>query len=175
MKNFRFIQVILLFFVLEGFVSCDLWETEDNAPGVSIYKTKGDYFDLVTIGMKDNEIFRTSSFTIEGSKFTFSDNDTIYKYRIKLRNGYVLSGESDSRYDVFLKLSFKDQMKLEKRIGPTIPFDTLKKYILDSEPYTEFYRDNSRKFSDRFECVDTAEINNIIKEGEIEKYFTKLK
>lgn len=30
-------------------------------PGISVYKTRGNYYELVTIGMKGNKIFRTSN------------------------------------------------------------------------------------------------------------------
>lgn len=53
--------VILLFFILN--YSCDnLTSTESDSPGISVYKTKGDYFNLITVGMKGDQIFRTYNY-----------------------------------------------------------------------------------------------------------------
>jgi hypothetical protein len=177
--NKQLVKIILLFiFYTILYTGCELFKNESIAPGISIYKTRGDYFDLVTIGMKGEIIFRRSSFSLDKYRFIFSDTDTIYKFRIRLINGYILSFEADEKYDVFLDLTFKQHILLEKKTGHnTLSDDTLVNHILDKNPYIEFYRDKAdpRRFSNIPENVDTSEINKIIKDGKIEQYFTRIK
>lgn len=137
--------------------------------GISIYKTRGDYFDLVTIGMKKDKIFR-GSYTSDRNKFDYSNNDTIYKKRVRLINGYVLDRESSKEYDVFLGLTFKEYMRKETTYG-FLPDDTLYKYIIDKNPYTEYYREEISEMSEGFSISDTAVINELIRKGELHKYF----
>jgi hypothetical protein len=145
-------------------------------PGISIYKTTGDYFELADIGMKGDKIFRTSIYSGDMFKFITTNGDTIYKFRIKLRDGYVLDFEGDSRYDVFLDLTFKQQMRLEKIQGG-LSHDVLLDHIKDKNPYSVYYRDSAepRLFGQTVETVDTSEINQIIKAGNLDKYFERLK
>ncbi len=157
-------------------------ENEDLAPGISVYKTRGDYFNLVDIGMKGDNIFRTNSFW--NSRFNsyhfieFKDGDTIYTQRCHLGNGYILDAEADERYDVFIDMTYKEHLRreiinYENEYGNIITHDTLLKYILDKDPYTEFYRNKVEK--KRLYLSDSLEIKKIILNGEINKYFDKLK
>ena len=54
-----------------------------------------------------------------------------------------------------------------------MPHDTIRKYIIDKDPYTEFYRNKTDV--KRFTLEDSLEIREIILNGEIDKYFEKLK
>jgi hypothetical protein len=177
MKTQSFTPVITLLIFSLFCNSCEPWFKPVLPPGISIYKTNGDYFDHVTVGMKGDRIFRTSIFSGEKSKFIISGTDTIYKYRVKLENGYILSFEADSRYDVFLDLTFKQHMALEKIYSGGIPPDILKSHILDKNPYSVYYRDTAepRLFEQTLGTVDTSEINQIIREGKLDQYFEKLR
>lgn len=139
-------------------------------PGISIYKTRGNYYELVTIGMKGDKIFR-GSYTSERYKFDYSNNDTVYKMRARLIDGYVLDRESSNEYDVFLGLTFKEYMRKETKYG-YLPHDSIYKYIIDKDPYTEYYRENR---SEGFSISDTAVINELIRKGELQKYFNREK
>ena len=173
--KFTIISLVLL--LIHG---CNPIETESDYPGVSIYKTKGDYLNLVTIGMKGDEIFRTSSFWNARynslDKLIIRDNDTIYPYRYKLPEDYILDAGADLQYDVFLDLTFKEYLRRELTDGDisvAIPDDTLRKHILEKEPFIEFYQ--NRVNSKRLYIEDSLEIKKIILNGEIDKYFEKLK
>jgi hypothetical protein len=176
MKKIKFIYVLiatLLFFNS----SCDRLKTEAQYQGVSLYKTRGDYYDKVTVGIKKNEnrIFRTPY--VSGGALTYTGTDTIPKSRAKLVNGYILDSEADLNYDAFLSMSYKELLLWEEKYGETsFIIDTAWKYILDKDPYIEFYKvKNSNMFvSDTSHC-DTTGLNQIILEGKIEEYFTKLK
>lgn len=171
---------ILLLFVL--FLGCDLLETELQYPGVSIYKTRGDYFNLVDIGMKGDKIYRTNMFW--NSRYNsyhfieFKNNDTLYSQRYKLPQGYILDSEAIPKYDVFLDMTHKEHLRREilndeLGLGVAVPHDTLIKYILDKDPYTEFYQ--NRTDVKRLYLRDSLEIKRIIENGEIDKYFKQLK
>lgn len=174
------LSTILLIFTLS--FSCDILKTEDDYPGVSIYKTKGDYFNLVDIGMKGDKIFRTNSFWNSRNNsyhfLEFRNNDTIYTQRYRLQNGYILDSEASLDHDVFVDLTHKEHLKREKinsglGLGVAVPQDTLRKHILDQDPYTKFYK--NRTDVKRLYIEDSLEINEIIKNGEIDKYFEKIK
>lgn len=142
-------------------------------PGISIYKTRGNYLDLVTVGMKGDRIFR-GSYTSEDYKFDYTVNDTIYKNRVQLINGYVLDRESSKEYDVFLGLTFKEYMIKETKYG-YLPDDSVYKYIIDKNPYTEYHREKISETSEGFSISDTAAINELIRKGELHKYFNREK
>ncbi len=172
--------IILLIFILS--FSCDKIETEADYPGVSIYKTKGDYFNLVDIGMKGDEIYRTNSFwngRYNSYHFIeFKDNDTLYSNRYKLPNNFILDSEADARHDVFLNITHKEHLKIEvlnseMGIGVAVPDDTLRKHIIDKDPYTEFYINKTDV--KLLYLSDSLEIKELILNGEIDKYFEKVK
>jgi len=167
--TFLKISVFILLFALMG-AGC---KPVPTSPGISIYKTNGDYYDLVTIGMKGNKIFR-SSYTSELYKFDYTGNDTVYKMRARLIDGYVLDRESSSEYDVFLSLTFKEYMRKETKYG-YLPDDSVYKYIIDKNPYTEYYREKISEMSEGFSISDTAVINELIRKGELHKYFNREK
>ncbi len=160
------ITAFVLLFSLMG-AGC---EPAADYPGISIYKTKGDYYDLVTVGMKGNRIFR-SGYASTASKFNYINGDTIYKNRARLINGYVLDTESSNEYDVFLSLTFKEYMRKADKYGD-FPNDSVYKYILDKKPFIEYYRE---KESLSFSIADTAAINELIRKGELQKYFNSEK
>ncbi len=176
----KFFKLLPIIFFSWLNLSCDIFNTQDLPPGISIYKTRGEYFNLVDIGMKGDKIFRTESFW--NSRYNTMDNleikgnDTIYKYRYKLPNGYILDSSANERYDVFLSITFKQQLNRElsgEHPGTAMPEDTIRKYILDKDPYIEYYRNKTEV--KRFGMSDSIEIKEIVLKGEIDKYFEKIK
>lgn len=166
--------VILLFFILN--YSCDnLTSTESDSPGISVYKTKGDYFNLITVGMKGDQIFRTYNYwnaNITFERMVVSSNDTVYQHRYKLPNGYVLDAEADERYDVFLSITCKEKFYREMH-GVAFTEDSIRKYIIDKDPYIEYYR--LRKNLPAMFVKDSLKIKRILLDGELDKYFEKVK
>lgn len=160
------ISFIFLFLSLMG-AGC---KPAPTSPGISIYKTRGNYYDLVTIGMKGNKIFRTSHLINDQYRFNYTNNDTVYKNRTRLIDGYVLDRESSNEYDVFLSLTFKEYMRKETKYG-YLPHDSVYKYIIDKNPYIEYYREKISEMSEGFSISDTAAINELIRKGELQKYF----
>jgi hypothetical protein len=176
-KNMKTIILKLLPILLFSWLnfSCDIVNTEDLGPGISIYKTKGDYFNLITVGMKGDQVFRIYNYWSANDTFermAVIGNDTVYQRRYKLPNGYVLDEEADERYDVFLNITCKEQFYREMH-GVAFTNDTIKKYIIDRDPYLEYYR--FRKDLPAMWIVDSLKIKQIILDGEIDKYFEKVK
>jgi hypothetical protein len=173
MKKYVFCSILTLVIISLICTNCDTV----SSPGISIYKTNGDYFDHADIGMKGDRIFRTSIYSGDMYKFTTTGVDTLYKNRIKLRDGYILDFEADLRYDVFLDLTFKQHMRLEKIYPGGIPPEILIDHILDKNPYSIYYRDTAepRLFGQTVGTVDTIELNQLIKDGNLGKYFEKLR
>ncbi len=172
MKKTIFYSIISFTLMLMSF-SCDKITTEADYPGVSLYLTKGDYYNLITVGVKDGKIVR-GPYT--GLRYIVVDGDTVNLKRARLTSNYVLDSEGNSRNDAFLNITFKEY--LSKYNGLYIPQDTIWKYMLDLDPYTEFWRaKDNEAFQNRTEIsvLDTTGLNQIILEGRIEEYVTRLK
>jgi hypothetical protein len=67
----------------------------------------------------------------------------------------------------------REVINSEMELGVSVSGDTLRKYIIDKDPYTEFYRNKTDV--KRLYLSDSLEINEIILNGEIDKYFEKIK
>ncbi len=155
------------------FFSCDKISTEADHPGVCLYLTKGDYYNLITVGIKDGKIVRG---TYNALRYIVVDGDTINLKRAKLINNYILDAEGNHKNDAFINVTFNEF--ITKYDGLYIPQDTIWKYMLDLDPYTEFWRaKDNEAFQNRTEIsvLDTIGLNQIILEGRIEEYFTRLK
>ncbi len=159
---------LLLLFIGAG---CDWMYNSPVTGNVSLFKTKGDYRCLYTISMSGDEISAVNLWT-RNKKLWNLDSDTIYDRRQKTVNGYVI-GESERQTDVYLSLTHKEVVLKEIAMnnpGHALPDDTLRKYILDEDPYLEFWRCTTT-----LELSDSVKINEIIRNGEIGKYFEQLK
>lgn len=161
------------------FTSCDKvsWEEEQTfrtftPPGFSIYKTKGVYFDLATVGMQDDEIIRKFSYSYD-NKLEINGGKITYKYRTKLVNGYVLDEESAYGYDAFLDLTIAEHYYWEiENERPTMPNELIRTHILDTNPYIEYW---SIKDNLSIRELSLADINRLIKRHQLSLYFNKLK
>lgn len=176
-KNINLGFIIMIITLSYG---CEIFDNESLPPGISIYKPKGDYFDLVDIGMMGDKIYRTNSYWNERyESFNYMEirgDDTVYTCRYKLPDGYILDSDANEQNDVFLNITFKEQLYRElsgNHPGAAMPHDTIRKYILDKDPYIEFYR--NRTNVKLFSISDSLEIKEILLKGEIDKYFKKIK
>lgn len=162
-------------FLLAG---CD-WFSNDPSTlnGIYLYKTKGDYRHLYEIRMVGDNIIGSEhlwSFYNPDELLSILNTDTIYNGRQKMANGYVLDDAAHYIEDVYLSLSYKDVLLKEiaiNNVGKQLPNDTLRKYILDVDPYVEFYEAKNPALH----LSDSLRINQIILDGEIDKYFERLK
>uniref|UniRef100_UPI0032173E3B hypothetical protein n=1 Tax=uncultured Draconibacterium sp. TaxID=1573823 RepID=UPI0032173E3B len=161
------VMFLLLLFIVVG---CDWMYNSPVKYNVHIYKTKGDYRHFYTIRLSGDENFNL--WTADKTLGSGLNKDTIYIWRQKAVDGYVISGPAKLS-EVYLSLTFKEVLLKEIAMnnpGHALPNDTLQKYILDEDPYLEFWRCTST-----LQLKDSIRINEIIRNGEIEKYFQRLK
>ncbi len=166
-------------YVLSGIIVLTVFScirVADTTPGLSIYKTKGDYFNKAFVFKKSSGIYMVpayynSRYNTITSKIKITDTDTVYTRSIKLIDGYILAAEG-SKDMAFLSFTFKEYLRYEIKNGHHPTDEELLNGIID-DPFIEFYYDPQRPR--RFELSDTAEINQIIRNGELEKYFKRIK
>ena len=118
-------------------------------PTTFIYKTKGDYKNLVPVILSDDKT-KITSFP--------HPKDVYYKgklaYPIQLKDGYLLDNRGVSTNVAFLSITYDKYNKLEK--APSV--DSLFNMILDNDPMVELYDCGNRyQYKD-----EIAELNNII-------------
>jgi hypothetical protein len=148
---------ILLLLIVFVFVDC---KKHHDDLGSWIYKTKGDYFYLVSFRMEeDNDDFEV---------VTGPTHDTLNLYRDRLIEGYVRDRECLGERTGFFSFTFGEYRRLYGLIMPHT--DSLKKYILDKDPFIELYY-----IEDGNEYNDTVLLNDIIRKGELSIKLKKLK
>ena len=164
------ISFIFLFLSLMG-AGCEKDKPEALGPGLTIYKTSNDYFNNASINLMDGKVYYLPDIPIE----TDGNGIVHHKFRVKLANGYILASGDHSIYTAFLSYTVEEyyNMMEVQKIHPS--FNELQNNIIDSDPFEKYYYDTIPYGSGGFEFKDTAKINEIIRNGEIEKYFKKLK
>lgn len=153
---------------------------ERTAPGLCVYKTKGDYFNYVSITMEDGRIifmpdYYNSARNSIDSRLEITETDTIYTGRFKLINGYIISEET-TKNSVFVDFTFAEYLRYDiEHPGDDggITRDVLLDNILDDDPFLELFYDSNRPR--KYGLSDTSLVNQIIRDGELEKYFDRLK
>jgi hypothetical protein len=162
------VSIALILFLMAINFSCIKEEATD--PGLNIYKTKGDYFLYVNTWGKQ---MAPTAYRANDGRLGELNDDTIYKCRTRLIDGYILSAENTVD-DYFTNITFTEMARYNDSLGiASFPRDSVFKRVIDENPYIEFYHD---EHSPRiFELTDTAKINKIIRNGELEKYFKRLK
>ncbi len=142
---------------------------EDTDPGLSVYKTRNDYFNSVHSQLKDGKVVYVPDIL---QKVEIDNSGKVkYKFRFKLVNGYILGCE-EYVTTAYLNYSFEEYYNIRK-LGILPSLNDIQSAIIDDDPFVEFYYDDDRPRI--FELKDTMLINEIIKNGEIEKYFKRLK
>ena len=160
------------------FFSCDKISTEADYKGVSLYRTKGDYFENVVVWMSrdGDKIAGNPAFPL--SNLNITKTDTINKFRLRIVEGYVLDFEGTIS-DAYLSVTYKDYLLwLERYDELSFPDDTIWKYMIDLDPYLELWRaKDNEDFTANSEVskLDTVGLKQIILDGKIEEYFTRLK
>jgi len=159
--------------------SCEK-EPKATAPGLAVYKTKGDYFYNVSVGInKKGKLYHYPAFynpetkSLIGNHFKITEDDTVFiSFRRNLINGYILDGVAENT--IFLDFTYKQYLNYEINNNHCgVPLEVLSEHILDDDPFLELYIDPNRPR--KYELSDTALINQMIRNDELEKYFEKIK
>ena len=173
MKRLSFIFLILITFAFTG---CD--KSEVLGPTLALYKTKADYFEFANTWGRTNG---PTSFDLSDSRINVVDGDTIYTRRYKMEKGYILGIEISSD-EYFTDLTFKEIVAYneeQKRIHGTSTYnfhiDSLLERIIDKDPFTEFYSDDSRHFESQLNKENINLINELILSDKVDSIFIKLK
>ena len=133
---------------------------------IIIYKTNADYSEYVNIWGKHHVQYYELS-----GRLNFDNNDTIYRYRWELEQGYIAEGSEIWHTDYFTNITIKEIY----RYNGVFPSDSLKARIIDKNPFVEFYVDDKDSFCriPKVEVID--KLNEVIRNGEMEKYLNRLK
>jgi len=155
MRTIIILLGLMMFSCEKGGDSIDLW----------IYKTNSDYSNKVSVELASD---KSKIIAAPGPH----DVDTTSNWPQKLVNGYLLNGIFGGSNTGFLSLDKKDYYDWPLYPGS----DSLFKLIIDKNPFVElyFYRDENNDFSNN-NGLDTAKMNLLIKDGQIEKYFKRIK
>lgn len=177
------ISAFLLLFALMG-ASCkkdeeDLSYLDEKTPfvvsepGFVIYKTKNDYFYNVPIRPYENT-YQTPELTEKSSQITLYKGNYYFKERYRLIDNYIVSTWiGDDFY--FTSLSFNEyiQEKLSPVYNEGAPNTKVINSIIDKDPFTEFYY-SKESFNGKAE-ITVDDLNQLIKEKNLGKYFIKIK
>jgi hypothetical protein len=170
MRNYITFLCLVLFF---AFISCkkDIDRICCPPPSFSIYKTKADYFYNVDTWEKKVIPFY-HSFNIHN--FILA-NDTTVTFRIRLADGYVLDYiASENGY--FTDITFCEFYSFcEQHNSDPMPFDSILERVVEKNPYLEFYIVESDEWDSLRYQDQKEQINEIIRNCELEKYFERLK
>ena len=145
-----------------------------NNPGVSVYKMNLNYMDKVIVEVTPeglNKVLALDDKTLD-SYHIDSKGNLMPKYRHLLKSGYIVGGGSSKAS--FTDITFTEYYNYNKEHGVSCwPSELIKPRIIDNDPYEEYYW---------MGCLDCAikeftlgQINEMIENGTLEKYFTKLK
>lgn len=142
-------------------------------PGFAIYKTKKDYFFNVPIRPYVDG-FQSFVLNEKSTLITLYKGEYYFTGRYRLIDNYVVSSSDGPDY-YFTSLSFdtciREKLYDEFNQGTTNP--KLINSIIDRDPYLEYYHsDKSLNGKTGFTIL---ELNQLIKDKNIEQYFKKLK
>jgi hypothetical protein len=181
MKTITFLLTI--FAIPIFFISCTKDELNyadesiviDNVPAISIYKTKGNYFDYLYVGIDSVEnITMSPSYNSNDPRISIdSHGKVMYNQRWKLKSGYIVCKEMRYNDMAFTNITFQELIEYTNKNGADIPVAWFKSHIIDKDPFTEYYwlggLDHPRKE------FTLGQINKMIETGTLETIFTKIK
>jgi len=145
-----------------------------SQPGFAIYKTKKDYFFNVSIRPYVDD-FLCPELSENSSSITLYKGKYYYRERFRLIDDYILSFEVNAD-SYFTSLSYDEYIR--EKLTPYYTHEGIApakvvSSIIDKDPFTEFYN-SKESFNGKAE-ITVDEINLLIKEKKLDKYFTKIK
>ncbi len=128
-----------------------------SSPPVIVYKTREDYFDKVPVILSQDKqqivSYPAQSDIMRNGKFV---------YPTQLNDGFLLDNRGINVSAAFLRFSYEDYYNMDN-----IPnAQRLMNYILDSEPFAEFYEVGRRADFQEIE----KQINALIAEKKLQKF-----
>lgn len=180
LKILKLCPVVLLFLFLGASCHKDEFEYADenievySSPGISIYKTKGDFFNNITVGLNANkEISSYPDYHEKSENVLVNKNgDYSFKYKWLLKSGYIVERGGDFNSAV-TNISLTEYINFNEPFKTNWDSEMLASRIIDRDPFLTYYYLNGlyqgeKKFT-------LGELNDMIENGTIEEQFTKLK
>jgi len=153
--------IILILVILNPFCSCEKVKVDDTIIQIYKFKSSKDYSNYVPVGLSDDKNRITSA------------PGNIYRWPVKLIDDYYLNGSMGVNSG-YLSLTIEEHNAYEIKPG----VDSLYKLLIEKDPYLEYYqRNDNGTFRDENGAygIDTAHINLLIRNNQLEKYFKRLK
>lgn len=179
---FRLCPAVLLFLFLGASCQKDDFEYADesievysSSPGIAIYKTRGDYFNLVDLKVDSSNNITMVRAYITGDPRVLIDKNGIMTFsnRWRLKSGYIVATEVWLKYS-FTNITLKEYVDYTtKHNSGAWTSEMLLPRIIDRDPFLTYYHlsginQGEKKFT-------LGELNDMIEKGTIEEQFTKLK
>jgi len=145
----------------------------DNHPGVSVYKTKGDYLNYIAVDTDSlGDIIGLPDYTYSSGAVGVKNNEVYFKNRYVLKSGYIVGFLYTD--NVFTDITLKEYIEYNEANGVAVwPESLIYQRVIDRDPFTEFY------FMGCYSCPSKqftlGEINEMLENGTIEEHFKKLK
>lgn len=125
-------------------------------PQVHVYKTKGDYDNLVPVNLNDDKS-EIASYPSPDDVYV----DGVFPIPMKLNNGYLLDLRGINLNVAFLKMSYGDYASLDTMPSPVFLYEN----IIDKDPLIELIDCGNRTaFTNLIE-----QLNRLIDEGKLRK------
>lgn len=166
--------LILLVFQLLTACEENYYDHVDENLHLVVYKTRADYFNYVNVWGKN--VSAPSTLTLEDTnRIAIVGNDTIYKLRWRLEDNYVMDVVINPN-DRFTNITFAEIVSYNEKHPehPAYPMHVIFDRVIDKNPFLEYYRD----VNDVFFVGDSTkveQVNQLIRDGELEKYFKRIK
>ena len=144
-----------------------------DPPGVAIYKSNGDYFKYVYVGIDSSKNITNTPAYNSNSPFIVTDNsgNVTYTQRWKLKHGFIASKEMT--YSIaFTNVTFQEQVEYVDKNGGDIPVSWFNSRIIDKNPFTDYYYSKAGYPAKE---ITLGELNKMIENGSLETVFTKIK
>ncbi|MEA1875151.1 MAG: hypothetical protein U9N51_12115 [Bacteroidota bacterium] len=167
MKKICLFILLILFVISSLCLTCERGDFYNVGSYIYVYKTKNDYSENVPV-MLSNDKAKIKSYP------GLSDANNIRLKPEKLINGYYIVHIAQGINTGYLSLTWEEYSQYELPIST----DSLYSLLIQKDPFIEYYtKYKDESFIVEHGCfgTDTAKINNIILNGELELYFERLK
>lgn len=172
--------VFLLFFMGASCQKDEIEYADDSieissSPGISIYKTNGNYIDYVQFQIMENgETNGIPGFTLNDPRVKVESNGNIRQnFRWRLKSGYIVDKNATTR-DAYTNITIQEYVEYKSETEEAgWPSGLLESRIIDRDPYIEYYHFNGLHIGERY--FSLGELNSLLESGEIETVFERLK
>lgn len=179
-KILKLCTAVLLFLFLGTSCQKDEFEYADESisisswPAISVFKTNGDYFNNITVGLNDKKGINSYPDYHEKSENVLVNEKGEYNYKYKwlLKSGYIVVQGGDFNSAV-TDISLTEYVKFNEPFKTNWDTVMLSSRIIDKNPFAEFYFLNGINKTPK--TFTLGEINKMIENETLETVFTKLK